>query len=107
MNKYFLLLISLLFISCTFMDKDKGNITINNTSAYPVSDVSIHYKNAGRVDIIGDLPAHSSYTYAIKYTDAEDSIDIHYVDHSNKAQAENVVAYAAKYDKANYTFNIQ
>lgn len=107
MNKYFLLLISLLFISCTFIEKDKGNITINNTSAYPVSDVRIHYKNAGRVDVIGDLPAQSSYTYAIKYTDAEDSIYIHYIDHSNKAHTESVVPYAAKYDKANYTFDIQ
>ncbi|GAA0311275.1 hypothetical protein GCM10009129_05760 [Psychrobacter aestuarii] len=107
MNKYFLLLISALLISCTSMNEDKGKITINNTSASPVSDVRIEYKNAGRVDAIGDLPAHSTYTYAITYTDAEDSLYIHYIDSHNQAHAKNVVAYAAKYDKEHHTFTIK
>ena len=96
-----------LLVSCTPFKQEKGIITINNTSAHPVSDVSIHYKSAQRIDTIGDIPSHASYQYPIHYTDAEDSLDIRYTDHNDVTHAQNVVSYAAKYDKEDYTVTIE
>ena len=108
MNKSFLLvLISVFLISCTSFESDKGKIIINNKSPYLVSDVTIEYESAGKVDSIGDIASNSSYKYTIQYTDAEDSININYTDRNKKKHSANVVPYAGKYDKQKYQFDIE
>lgn len=100
-------LISVLLISCSYFEKDKGKIIINNESPYLVSNVSIKYTSSKRADLIGDLPAKSSYSYAIRYTGYEDSISINYIDKDKKAYFKNIVPYAVSYDKEHYTINIK
>ncbi|WP_227677930.1 hypothetical protein [Psychrobacter frigidicola] len=108
MNKNVLIgLMSLLLISCSYFEKDKGKIIINNESADLVSKVRIEYTSAKRVDLIGELPPNSSYKYAIEYTTFEDSIYIYYTDKDKKVHSENVVPYAATYNKERYIFNIK
>lgn len=107
-NKNILIgLINVLLISCSYFEKDKGKIIINNKSPYLISNVSIKYTSSKRVDLIGDLPANSSYSYTIQYTNYEDSISISYTDKDKKAYFKNIVPYAASYDKECYTFNIK
>ena len=84
----------------------KGTIVISNDSAYLLSDIEVRYSSAKRVDALGDLPAHTSYSYDIHYTDTEDSIHIHYIDHEQQPHSITVVPYAAKYDKQRYTINL-
>ena len=60
-------LMSMLLISCSYFEKDKGKIIINNESPYLISDVRVKYTSSKRVDLIGDLPPNSSYRYAIQY----------------------------------------
>lgn len=108
MNKSFLLfLVSFFLISCTPFEQDKGKIIINNKSPYLISDVNIEYEGAGKIDLIGDITSNSSYKYTIQYTDAEDSININYIDRNKKKHSANVVPYAGKYDKQKYQFDIE
>ena len=107
-NKNILIgLTSVLLISCSYFEKDKGKIIINNETPYLVSNVSIKYTSSKRVDLIGDLPANSSYSYAIQYTSYEDSISINYTDDNKKTYSKKIVPYVASYDKERYTFNIR
>lgn len=55
----------MLVISCSYFEKDKGKIIISNETPYPISDVRVKYTSSKRVDLIGDLPPNSSYSYAI------------------------------------------
>lgn len=107
-NKKILIgMMSMLLVSCSFFDKDRGKIIVNNTSPYLVSDVSFKYTSSKRVDVIGDLPANSSYRYTLNYADHEDSVSISYTDKDKKIHTENVVAYGGKYDKKKYVFTIK
>ena len=106
-NKNILIgLTSVLLISCSYFEKNKGKIIINNETPYLVSNVSIKYTSSKRVDRIGDLPANSSYSYDIQYTSYEDSISINYTD-NNKTYSKKIVPYVASYDKERHTFNIK
>ena len=108
MNKSFLLvLISIFLISCAPFESDKGKIIINNKSPYLITDVNIEYEAAGKIDSIGNIASNSSYKYTIQYTDAEDTININYIDRHKKKHSANVVPYAAKYDKQKYQFDIE
>ena len=108
MKKYFLLiLIGIFLISCTPFESDKGKIIINNKSPYLITDVNIEYEAAGKIDSIGNIASNSSYKYTIQYTDAEDSININYIDRHKKKHSANVVPYAGKYDKQKYQFDIE
>ena len=100
-------LMSILLISCSYFEKDKGKIIINNESPYLISDVRVKYTSSERVDLIGDLPSNSSYRYAIQYTSYEDSISINYTDKNKKTYSRSAVPYAASYDKKRYTFTIR
>ena len=100
-------LMSMLLISCSYFEKDKGKIIINNESAYLISDVRVKYTSSKRVDLIGDLPPNSSYRYAIQYTSYEDSISIDYTDQDKNTYSRDAVPYAASYDKERYTFTIR
>ena len=60
-----MILMSMLLISCSYFEKDKGKIIINNESPYLVSDVRIKYTTSKRVDLVGDLPPNSSYSYVM------------------------------------------
>lgn len=98
---------SMLVISCSYFEKDKGKIIISNETPYPISDVRVKYTSSKRVDLIGDLPPNSSYSYAIQYTSYEDSISINYTDKNKKTYSRSAVPYAASYDKERYTFDIR
>lgn len=100
-------LMSVLLISCSYFEKDKGKIIISNETPYLISDVRVKYTSSKRVDLIGDLPPNSSYRYAIQYTSYEDSISINYTDKNQKTYSRNAVPYAASYDKERYTFAIR
>ena len=108
MLKYGVMLgvLALLLTAYTIHSQEKGIIIINNDSDYLLSDVKVKYTSAKRVDALGNIPAHTSYTYKIHYTDAEDSIHIHYIDHEQQPHSITVVPYAAKYDKQRYTINL-
>ena len=107
-NKNILItLISVLLISCSYFEKDKGKIVISNETPYLISDVRIKYTSSKRVDLIGDLPPNSSYSYVIQYTSYEDSISINYTDKDKKTYSRGAVPYAASYDKERYTFDIR
>lgn len=107
-NKNILIgLIIVLLTSCSYFENDKGKIIIKNESPYLISNVSIKYISSKRVDMIGDLPANSSYSYAIQYTSYEDSIYINYTDKDKKIYSQNIVPYAASYNKERYIFNIK
>ena len=100
-------LMSMLLISCSYFEKDKGKIIISNKTPYLISDVSIKYTTSKRVDFIRDLQPNSSYSYSIKYTSYEDSISINYTDKNKNTYSRNAVPYAASYDKERYTFDIK
>lgn len=106
-KRVFIGLMSILLASCSFFDRDKGKIIVNNISPYPVSDVSFKYTSSKRVDVIGDLPAALSYKYTLNYADHEDSVYISYIDKDKKNHTENVVPYGGKYDKKKYVFTIK
>ena len=108
MLKYGVMLgvLALLLTAYTIHSQEKGIIIINNDSDYLLSDVKVKYTSAKRVDALGNIPAHTSYTYKIHYTDAEDSIDLHYTDHRQVNHSQNVEPYAGKYDKQRYTINL-
>lgn len=106
-NNVLIGLMSILLISCSYFEKDKGKIIINNESPYLLSDVRIKYTSSKRMDLIGDLPPNSSYSYAIQYTSYEDSISIDYTDQNKKTYSRSAVPYAAAYDKERYTFDIR
>ncbi|MCK4087716.1 hypothetical protein HCY58_11730 [Acinetobacter radioresistens] len=107
-NKTILIaLTSVALISCASSKEDKGTITINNKSPYPVSEVSVEYKSSNKKDSIGNLEPNASYKYEIKYSNTEDSIYINYLDRNKKYHSELVVPYSAKYDKQTYTFDIK
>ena len=107
-NKNILItLMSVLLISCSYFEKDKGKIIINNETPDVMSDVRVKYTSAKRVDLIGDLPPNSSYRYAVQYTSYEDSIFISYTDKNKKTYSRMAVPYAAAYDKERYTFDIK
>ncbi|MGP9689761.1 hypothetical protein ACT3TH_11430 [Psychrobacter sp. AOP22-C1-C5] len=98
---------SIFLASCSFFDRDRGKIIVNNISPHTVSDVSFKYTSSKRVDVIGDLPANSSYRYTLNYADHEDSVYISYIDKNKKKHTENVVPYGGKYDKKKYVFTIK
>lgn len=100
-------LMSMLLISCSYFEKDKGKIIISNKTPYLISDVSIKYTTSKKVDFIKDLPPNSSYSYSIKYTSYEDSISIDYTVQNKKTYSRSAVPYAASYDKERYTFDIK
>jgi len=100
-------LMSLLLISCTSFEQNKGEIIINNQSPYPVSEVSIEYKSSKRVDLIGGIAPNSIYTYTLEYYNSEDSVYVNYTDKDKVIHSDNVVPYGGKYDKKTYTFNIK
>ncbi len=108
MLKYGVMLgvLALLLTAYTIYLQEQGIIIINNDSDYLLSDVKVKYTSAKRVDALGNLPAHTSYTYKIHYTDYEDSISIHYTDHEQRPHSITAVGYAAKYDKQRYVVNI-
>ena len=100
-------LMSVLLISCSYLERNESVIIINNESPYLVSDVVVNYTSSIRTDLVGDLPANTSYKYTLKYSDSEDSIYIGYIDKNKKIHFENVIPYGGKYDKKQYTFNIR
>ena len=100
-------LTSVLLMSCTSFEQNKGEIIINNQSPYPVSEVSIEYKSSERVDLIGDIAPNSIYTYTLEYSNSEDSVYVNYTDKDKVIHSDNVVPYGGKYDKKTYTFNIK
>ena len=106
-KKVFIGLMSILLASCSFFDRDKGKIIVNNISPYPVSDVSFKYTSSKRVDVIGDLPTNSFYRYTLNYANHEDSVYISYIDKDKRSHTENVVPYGGKYDKKKYVFTIK
>ncbi|MGP5435121.1 hypothetical protein [Psychrobacter alimentarius] len=108
MLKYGVMLgvLALLLTAYTIHSQEKGIIIINNDSDYLLSDVKAKYTSAKRVDALGNLPAHTSYTYKIHYTDSEDSVSIHYTDHEQRTRSVTAVPYAGKYDKQRYVVNI-
>lgn len=97
----------MLLISCSYLEKNKSAIIINNESAYLVTDVVVNYTASIRTDLVGDLPANTSYKYILKYSDSEDSIYIGYIDKNKKIHFENVIPYGGKYDKKQYKFDIR
>lgn len=100
-------LMSVLLMSCTSFEQNKGEIVINNQSLYLVSEVSVKYKSSERVDSIGDIAPNSIYTYTLEYSDSEESVYINYTDKDKVIHSDNVVPYGGKYDKKKYTFNIK
>ena len=108
MLKYGVMLgvLALLLTAYTIHSQEKGMIIINNDSDYLLSDVKVKYTSAKRVDALDNLPAHTSYTYDIHYTDYEDSINIYYTDHEQRPRSITAVLYAGKYDKQRYVVNI-
>lgn len=99
--------IMVLFLAaCSVNPQEKGTIVFNNNSDYLLSDVKVKYTNNKRVDVLGDLPAHTSYTYKIHYTDSEDSITVHYIDHAQRKKSITAVGYAAKYDRQRYVVDM-
>ena len=96
----------LLLVACTESPQEKGTIVINNNSDHPISDVKAVYTSAKRVDMLGNLPAHTAYTYEIQYTELEDSITINYTDYAKKTHSTTGAAYAAHYDKQRYVVDI-
>ena len=103
-------MMALMLTACTANpqepNQEKGTIVINNDSDYLLSDVKVKYTSAKRVDVLGNLPAHTSYTYDIHYTDYEDSISIHYTDHEQRPHSITAVPYAGKYDKQRYVVTL-
>ena len=77
MLKYGVMLgvLALLLTAYTIHSQEKGMIIINNDSDYLLSDVKVKYTSAKRVDALDNLPAHTSYTYDIHYTDHEQRLD--------------------------------
>ena len=100
-------LMSMLLMSYTSFEQNKGKIIINNQSPYPVSEVSVKYKSSERVDLIGDIAPNSMYTYTLEYSDSEESVYVNYTDKDKVIHSDNVVSYGGKYDKKTYTFNIK
>ena len=98
---------SVLLISCSYFEKNKGKIIMNNETPYLISDVHIKYTISKRVDLIGGLPPNSSYSYAIRYTNYEYSIFINCTDKNKKTYSRSAVPYAASYDKERYTFDVR
>lgn len=103
----FILLIDSLIAACVPFEKDKGTITVTNKTSEPVYNIYFKYQTSKRVDLIGDLPAKTSYKYAIKYSSIEDSITINYTDKDKKFHTASVVAYSARYDKDRFIFDIK
>lgn len=100
-------LTSVLLMSCTSFEQNKGEIIINNQSPYPVSEVSVKYESSEREDLIGDIAPNSIYTYTLEYSNSEDSVYVNYTDKDKVIHSDNVVPYGGKYDKKTYTFNIK
>lgn len=96
----------LFLAACSINPQEKGTIVLNNKSDYLLSDIKVKYTNSKRVDVLGDLPAYTSYTYKIHYTDSEDSITVYYMDHEQRKKSLTPVGYAAKYDRQRYVLNI-
>lgn len=103
----FILLINSLIAACVPFEKDKGIITVTNKTHEPVYNIYFKYQTSKRVDLIGNLPPKTFYKYAIKYSDIEDSITIHYTDKDKKIHTASVVAYSARYDKEHFIFDIK
>lgn len=100
-------LMTIPLLACSTAKQEKGTIVINNNSAVLISDVSVEYTSAKKVVSIGELAPHASTTYKIDYSDAEDTIVIHYTDAQHNKYTQTVVPYAAKYDKQRYVIEIK
>lgn len=98
---------TIILLSCTPIDEQKGIITIHNASPDTVSDVTVSYTNAARQDVIGTLAPDQRVDYTIHYSDNEDSIYVSYRDEDQVTHSIDAVPYAAKYDKQHYTVTIQ
>ena len=97
----------MLLMSCSYLEKNKSVIIITNESQYLVTDIVVNYTSSIRTDLIGDLPANTSYKYTLQHSDSEDSIYIGYIDKNKEIHFESVIPYGGKYDKKQYTFNIR
>ena len=102
-----IILMSMLLMSCSYLEKNKSVIIITNESQYLVTDIVVNYTSSIRTDLIGDLPANTSYKYTLQHSDSEDSIYIGYIDKNKEIHFESVIPYGGKYDKKQYTFNIR
>ena len=100
-------LMSVLLISCSYLERNESVIIINNESPYLVSDVVVNYTSSIRTDLVGDLLANTSYKYTLKHSDSKEAIYIGYIDKNKKIHFESVIPYGGKYDKKQYTFNIR
>ena len=99
-------LMTIPLLACSTAKQEKGTIVINNNSSVLISDVSVDYTSAKKSVPIGELAPHASTTYEIEYSDAEDSIVIHYTDAQHNKYTQTAVPYAAKYDKQRYVVDI-
>lgn len=97
---------AVLLFSCKPMAGQKGVITIENNSPHAVSNVTATYVSSKKADLIGHLQAADTIHYKIKYSDAEDSINISYLDSEQKLHTLLAAPYAAKYDKRHYKVQI-
>lgn len=98
---------SIILTSCSYLEKNKSVIIINNESPYLVTDVIVGYTASIRTDLVGDLPANTSYKYTLKRSKSEDAIYIGYIDRNKEIHFESVIPYGGKYDKKQYTFDIR
>ena len=99
-------LMTLSLLACSTAKQEKGTIVINNNSSAPITEISVEYISAKKRVPIGELAPHASTTYKIDYSDAEDSIVIHYTDAQHNKYTQTAVPYAAKYDKQRYVVDI-
>ena len=94
-------------MSCTSIEEKTGVITIHNNSPDTVTDVTAKYTSSKKKDVIGKLDAAGTFRYDIVYGASEDSINITYLDATQKTHTILAVPYAASYDKQHYTVTIQ
>lgn len=98
---------AIFLLSCKPIGGQKGVITIENHSPNAVSDVTANYVSSKRADFIGHIQAAGTLHYKIKYSDAENAINISYLDDEQKRRTILAVPYAAKYDKRHYKVQIK
>lgn len=98
---------TLSLLACSTAQQEKGTIVINNNSSAPITDISVEYASAKKSVPIGELAPHASTTYKIEYSDAEDTIVIHYTDAQHNKYTQTAVPYAAKYDQQRYVVTIE
>lgn len=106
-NTLFYCLVLFLLIGCQPFEKT-GYISIKNQTDHPITVLKITYISAQKTYSLGTLYPYSEYKYAINYEQHnEDSIHLSYIDKSHKNINQEIVSYAAKYDKRNYEIVIE